>query len=82
MDTREHGDPTDIIARQLMAGARAMGRFFATSAKPEAVAGALVLLELLVPMLIDCDQHGLTPKHMHDLIVCIARGIRHAEETD
>lgn len=82
MDTREFGDPTDVLARDLMHAAYSLGRAFAASAKPDAVAGAMVVLELLVPILLTCDVNGLTVKHFYEILVRVARGINNAEEAD
>lgn len=82
MDTSKNSNPSELIARELRAGARSMGRFFATASKPDAVAGALVMLELLVPLLVDAEHHGLSVRQFNEIIVEIARGIRHAEEND
>lgn len=82
MDTREFGDPSDILARDLMSAGYSLGKAFAASAKPEAVAGAMVVLELLVPILLTCDVNGLTLKHFYEVLVRIARGVNNAEEAD
>lgn len=82
MDTREYGDPSDILARDLMNAGYSLGKAFAASAKPEAVAGAMVVLELLVPILLTCDVNGLTVKHFYEVLVRIARGVNNAEEAD
>lgn len=81
MSSNGNNDHRQLIYQHLRDGAKGLGASFARAIKPDGVAGALLLLELVVPILLDAETHGLTVTDVRSLLVVIARGIRDAEKT-
>lgn len=81
MASNGNSDHRQLIYQHLREGAKGLGVSFARAVRAEGVAGALLLLELVVPILLDCESHGLTVTDVRSLLVVVARGIRDAEKT-
>lgn len=71
---------SDVIRRELLKGGRALGRAMARGMKPDSLAGVLLAAELLTPLLIDFEHHGLTVSDVRELLLNIARSIYDAEK--
>lgn len=80
MATELNNDHRDLIRTALKQGAKSLGESYALSVKPEAIAGALLLMELAVPILLDCEAHGLTVADARYLLSVIARSVRDATQ--